>query len=105
MKWLLTFLRRFVSAPPPPAERRIFPRYKYEFPIDVRTADGRTSRGLTRDFSQSGIGAIVYTELAIGYQITLTLHLQDGSPPKKTEAIVRRRYGSVYGIEFAKPLS
>lgn len=86
----------------PSVERRLSPRTEFTEPVAVRTAAGTTFRGIGRDLSESGLGAIVYADLEIGDSVIIyfSRHHQAASQFVCRPACVRRRFGNHYGFEF-----
>jgi hypothetical protein len=91
----------------PPAEKREAPRRRFDGSIEVRTTGGTVFRGVARDLSARGMGAIVYADLKVGDSVVVNY----AHPSKPASEIVRRsanvrgRFGSRYGFEFADALS
>ena len=85
-----------------PGERRREPRSPFEGSIEVRTAGGTTFRGIGRDLSASGMGAIVYADLQVGERVVIYYMQPAGSSSRFVfrPACVRSSYGSRYGFEF-----
>ena len=99
-RWLRDFAFK------PPANRRQFPRSPFDGPIEVRTAAGTRFRGVARDLSARGMGAIVYADLRVGDSVVVHYeHPRDAaSQVVRRAALVRGRYGSRYGFEFEAAL-
>ncbi len=93
------------SGAPSPARPGIrhFPRYR----IDVRVVakvqrDQGTEllRGRSTDISQSGMGVTLSGELQLGEVVALEFSLPFTREPLLLRAVVRRRNGLNYGVEF-----
>ncbi|MGH3429806.1 MAG: PilZ domain-containing protein [Mycobacteriales bacterium] len=86
----------------PQDERRREPRTPFAGSIEVRTAGGTTFRGVARDLSDGGMGAIVYADLSVGDRVVIYyIHpLERASRFVFRTACVRGRHGSRYGFEF-----
>jgi c-di-GMP-binding flagellar brake protein YcgR len=82
------------------AERRTTPRYNIELHLTVMTKNGRTVRGISREMSGSGMGAVLTGDLETGEEVQLRYQFDDGSPPQVVRALVRHRQGRLYGFEF-----
>ena len=95
-RWLREFKFR-----PQSAQRRS-PRVPFAGPIEVRVASGTRFRGVARDLSAHGMGAIVYADLRVGDAVVVHYeHPRDASSEiVRRSAYVRGRYGSRYGFEF-----
>lgn len=91
----------------PSIERRREPRNPFEASIEVRTAGGTTFRGVARDLSNGGMGAIVYADLEVGDRVVIYYMHPANSASRFVfrPACVRGRYGSRYGFEFENSLS
>lgn len=104
MSTALSALNRWLRGlkPKPPIERRRSPRTRFTEPIAVRTAAGTTFRGVGRDLSESGLGAIIYGDLDVGDSVIVyyTRRQHAASQFVCRPARVRRRHGSRYGFEF-----
>ncbi|MGH9522413.1 MAG: PilZ domain-containing protein [Terriglobales bacterium] len=99
------WLRDFGSKPP--TNRRQSPRKPFAAAIEVRTVAGTTFRGVARDLSECGMGAIVYADLSVGDSVVVHYeHPRDASSHLvRRSACVRGRYGSRYGFEFEGAIS
>lgn len=89
-----------------PAERRESPRHPFAASIEVRTDGGTIFRGVARDLSVRGMGAIVYADLKVGDCVVVHYAHPMRTAPDfvRRTAYVRGRYGSRYGFEFDQPL-
>ena len=89
-------------------ERRGEFRADLKIPIEIRAASGTTYRGVSRDISPLGMGAVVYAYLELGEQIWIKYeHPTEGE--QTTRAVVRhakvkQRHGYRYGFEFQLPV-
>ena len=85
-------------------ERRGEFRADLKFPIEIRAASGITYRGVSRDISGSGMGAVVYAYLELGEQIWIKYqHPTEGEQNARAvvrHATVKQRHGYRYGFEF-----
>jgi hypothetical protein len=85
------------------AQTRQEPRFAFKDSIEVRAASGAVFRGIARDLSRRGLGAIVFADLQVGDSVAVKYaHPQ---PPACSQIVVRyarvrERYGSRYGFEF-----
>ncbi len=88
--------------PKRPAEKRRALRTPFAESIEVRTTAGTTFRGVGRDVSEGGLGAIVYADLNVGDSVVLYyMHPREAASQFVCHpALVRRRYGNRYGFEF-----
>lgn len=78
------------------ATARIAPRYQFEARIAVRTQSGETREGWARDISESGLGAFVAREIAVGEAVILTFRLTDSVRlilPAQAVSVDGTRYG------------
>ena len=83
-----------------PAVRR-HPRALFSVPITLRylMAGGiRTSRGISLDISEEGLGAIVQGDLCLGETVEIDLRMPE--QPLSTVAIVRHTSSVRSGFEF-----
>ena len=79
------------------------PRLTFTDSIEVRAASGSSFRGIGRDLSSRGLGAIVFADLQVGDSVLIKY-----TDPQRTAnnqiavryARVRSRHGSRYGFEF-----
>jgi PilZ domain len=85
------------------AQTRQAPRFAFTDSLEVRTASGAVFRGIARDLSRRGLGAIICADLQVGDSVVIKYaHPQ---PPADRQIVVRHarvrgRYGSRYGFEF-----
>ena len=85
------------------AKTRQAPRVAFTDSIEVRTASGTVFRGIARDLSRRGLGAIICADLQVGDSVVIKYaHPQ---PPADSQIVVRYarvrgQYGSRYGFEF-----
>jgi len=104
MNTALNALHRWLRGlrPQPIVEKRRASRAPFTEEISVRTAAGTTFRGVGRDLSDSGLGAIVYADLNVGESVIVyfSRHQKAASQFLCRPACVRRRYGNLYGFEF-----
>lgn len=85
----------------PATDRRRHRRVMYSVPIKLHCllAGGvRTSRGLTLDLSEAGLGALVEADLMLGDAVEIDLELP--KYPLCTVAIVRHHSSTRSGFEF-----
>jgi PilZ domain len=78
------------------ATARIAPRYQFEARIAVRTQSGETREGWARDISESGLGAFVAREIALGEAVVLTFRLTESVRlilPAQVLSVDGTRYG------------
>ncbi len=85
----------------PRFERRKWPRTELSSSLTILASQNQSYRGICRDVSVAGLGAIVYGELRIDAPVGLTF---DTGRQKyvNARAVVRNRYGSRYGFEFLR---
>lgn len=89
------------KAPRPRAERRIHPRVLFSVPVKLHhLAPGgiSTSRGITLDLSEGGLGALIQIDLIIGEAVEIDLQLPACS--LSTVAVVRYCNRVRAGFEF-----
>ncbi|MBZ5568570.1 MAG: PilZ domain-containing protein [Acidobacteriia bacterium] len=84
-------------------EKRRVPRTKLGSPLAVLTTGNQTYRGVCRDISQCGLGAIVYGDLHVHQNVRLRFDAGGGAETN-LRAVVRNHYGSRYGFEFVDPV-
>ena len=93
-------VRSQVAASPAPefVEQRHSPRYQLDVDIRVYPRDCPVVRGHTVDISESGIAAMLRTEVPLGEIVRLEFSL----PPGEVEilAVVRQRTAFRYGFQF-----
>ena len=100
--WLSALRQAIVGATP--LNRRREQRQRVKLHIEIRTSEGVTYPGVSRDLSERGMGALVTAPLAIGDKVHIKYEDpgQHGNPPQSIvrSAIVRQRFGYRYGFEF-----
>src|SRR5215469_8879922 len=82
-------------------EQRVHPRMLFSVPLrlhHLRPGGVSTSRGLTLDLSEGGVGALVQIDLIVGEAIEIELQLPNGS--LSAVAIVRYSSSIRSGFEF-----
>ena len=85
----------------PRSEQRVHPRALFSVPLKLhhlRPGGVSTSRGLTLDLSQGGVGALVQIDLIVSEAIEIELQLPNGS--LSAVAIVRYSSSIRSGFEF-----
>ncbi len=90
------------------ASRRNAPRYDADFQVWLTlpaSKGGSRLSGYATDLSAGGIGVHVGTQIEVGHLVTVEV-----IPPRcqrllQLRAIVRRRAGYQYGLEFLQPTS
>lgn len=92
----------------PFAQKRREPRLPFARSIEVREASGSVFRGIARDLSRHGLGAIVFADLPVGALVAIKY--VDPQHPADSQMIVRYarvrgRYGSRYGFEFEQGMA
>ena len=105
MSWLTDLLNSAAFAFLPwhkSRERRKSPRTKLNAPVTVLTTGNQPYRGVCRDISLTGLGAIVYGDLHLGQNVRLSFGAIDGNE-MNVPAVVRNLYGSRYGFELLDP--
>jgi hypothetical protein len=77
------------------------------FALDLRLIVRAATRiyGRTRDISESGLGATVPVDLALGDMMELEFKFPDASEPLTLIARVSYRHGFHYGFRFVSPTS
>ena len=83
-------------------EHRYAPRRECEFQLAASTGQ-QVCRGFTRDLSSGGAAAFLSDEFAIGDRLILKMSLAPDNFVVEIPAVVRRRIGFRYGIEFCAP--
>ena len=83
-------------------ERRKAERRPFHGSVSVRTQSGQEYRGVGRDISDFGVGAIVSGDLSVG-QIVI-VHYQEGIAVTHAKAVVKQQYGYRYGFEIVERL-
>ena len=104
MNALTAWLRSVIAKP---AERRRWPRHAFKSSREVRTPAGEIWKGIARDLSVLGMGAVVYADLKIGETLLVKYEHPDGSGSVKfvaRQARVKSRHGWRYGLEFEHQL-
>jgi hypothetical protein len=107
MTWLTDLLKSAPFAFLPrrkTRESRKSPRTKLNAPVTVLTTGNQPYRGVCRDISLSGLGAIVYGDLCLGQSVRLKFGAIDGNE-MNVPAVVRNLYGSRYGFELLAPVN
>lgn len=84
-------------------EQRIHPRYPLEVDIRIYPRDWPVVRGHTVDISQSGIAAVVSTEVPLGEVVRLEFTVPLGNV--EVFALVRQRNAFRYGFQFVEESS
>lgn len=100
MNALTSWLRGIITKP---AERRQWPRREFKASIEVRADRGETWRGVARDISEHGLGAVVYAELRVGDEVLVKYPHPEQSENTglvARHARVKSRHGWRYGFEF-----
>lgn len=85
----------------PRGEQRVYPRTLFSVPLQLRhlrPGGVSTSRGLTLDLSEGGVGALVQIDLIVGEAIEIELQLPKGL--LSAVAIVRYSSSLRSGFEF-----
>lgn len=85
----------------PRGERRIYPRIIFSVPLKVhhlRPGGISSSRGISLDLSEGGVGALVQIDLIVGEAVEIDLQLPTTSI--STVAIVRYCTATRSGFEF-----
>lgn len=97
-----------MSAAPLPAfeetPQRRFPRHPINVPLDLialRSGIPETLPGRCTDISETGLGAVVAGELAVGQQVALELRLPNVGVPVRARSLVRYQTGLRCGLEFS----
>ena len=86
-----------------PFDARVYPRFKMEVAIRIYPRDCPVVRGHTVDISESGISAMLLTEIPLGEIVRLEFTL----PPGDVEVLarVRQRRAFRYGFQFVEVVS
>jgi hypothetical protein len=82
---------------------RHFARYRTEIPIVVKVLgqDGYLRvHGRCFEIAESGLGAVISSELTVGEMATLEFELPEHEEPFVIRAIIRHRMGFLHGFEF-----
>ena len=85
------------EAPKTGLDRRRFPRHRLSTPVTVWLSDGSAVRAMTLEISVSGLSACTSTPMKVGDEVGIE-PIGGGKAP----AIVRRKLGNVYGLEFLR---
>lgn len=92
------------SSGPKRLESRHFPRYRIDVRVLVklrREPGGELLlRGRSTDISQSGMGVTLSGDLELGQAVNMEFSLPFTREPLHLRAVVRRRNGLNYGVEF-----
>jgi PilZ domain len=83
------------SSGPQQVERRRHPRFRFSEQILIYRKDGSSYRATTSEISLGGLSAASSVALRPGEEVRLSLLVGD-----QVSAIVRRRIGTIYGLEF-----
>ncbi len=101
------------QTPPSPeslqTDQRSSPRLPFQASIDVRIPNGDLCRGIARDLSPNGMGAIVFadaTDLKVGDSVVISY---THPRPSGTEAVERAarvsgQHGNRYVFVFEQPM-
>jgi len=82
---------------------RRFARYRTELPIIVKVLGQEEYlrvHGRCFELAESGLGAVITSELNPGEMTTLEFYLPEHSDPFILRAVVRHRMGFLHGFEF-----
>lgn len=106
LNWITAVREAFLR--PARQNRRREHRLAFKAPIEIRAPSGVTYRGVSRDLSPLGMGALVPAFLQVGDEIWVKYD-HPGAGELLTRATVRRatvkqRNGYRYGLEFHVPL-
>jgi c-di-GMP-binding flagellar brake protein YcgR len=93
------------SGLPPQAKPGIrnFPRYRIDVRVVAKVEREQGTdllRGRSTDISQSGMGVTLSGDLHAGEVVSLEFSLPFTREPLQLRAVVRRRHGLNYGLEF-----
>lgn len=105
MNALSAWLRSVISKP---ADRRRGARQEFKDSIEIRTDSGQIWRGIARDLSVYGMGAVVYADLRVGDSVLVKYTHPDSLGNTQIvarKAVVRSRLGWRYGFEFQHALN
>lgn len=86
-----------------PVDARACPRFKMEVAIRIYPRDSPVIRGQTVDISESGISAMLRTEISVGEIVRLEFTLSPGDV--ELLAVVRQRNAFRYGFQFVEAVS
>ena len=89
---------RLIPVPTTFAEARRHPRFNFEGDIRVYPRNSAVVRGHTVDLSESGISAMLRTEIPVGEVVRLEFSLPLGEV--EVFALVRQRNAFRYGFQF-----
>lgn len=84
--------------------QRRFSRHPINVPLDLialRSGIPETLPGRCTDISETGLGAVIAGELAIGQQVALELRLPNVGLPVRARSLVRYQSGLRCGLEFS----
>ena len=79
----------------------VYPRFKIEVDIRIKSRTCGLLKGRTVDISESGIAAMLTIEVSLGEIVELSFTLPDG--PVTIGATVRQKNAFRYGLEFVVP--
>ena len=85
------------------APARAFVRYRTELPVIVKVLGQEgflRVHGRCFEISESGLGAVITSELIPGEMTTLEFYFPEKREPFVVRAIVRHRMGFLHGFEF-----
>ncbi len=82
-------------APSGGAERRRHSRHKFIERVFIGKQDGTWTTAMSFEISAGGMSVATTAEFAVGEQVKLSPVVE-----KKVDAIVRRKMGAMYGLEF-----
>src|SRR5215813_14191385 len=83
------------AAPNGGIDRRRFPRHRLSTPVTVWFSDGSAVRAMTLEISVSGLSACTSAPMKVGDEVGI-----EPIGGSKAPAVVRRKLGNVYGLEF-----
>lgn len=86
-----------------PVDARVRPRLQIEVAIRIYPRDCPVVRGQTVDISESGISAMLRTEIPVGEVVRLEFTLPLGDV--EVLALVRQRSAFRYGFQFVEAIS
>ncbi len=81
-------------------ERRRAVRHEYEVQLTADTANGDIYAGFSREFSEVGMGALLWADLRIGTEVLLNCRPPDYDGKVTVRARVCQRVGFRYGLEY-----
>ncbi len=84
--------------------QRRFSRHPINVPLDLialRSGIPETLPGRCTDISETGLGAVIAGELAVGQQVALELRLPNVGLPVRARSLVRYQAGLRCGLEFS----